>query len=162
MHHLFKCLLFCGLCIIPISIFAAQEKKTPEDPALKTLDETKESQEDRPDLNTTYAQLQWVDKVTGRFKLIQAKVGKTTSYENLKINVNVCRQSAPYEAPESKSFMTIWEYPKEGFPKKLFSGWMFASSPVLSTLVNHPRYNVWLIKCTNENMSPKRKKGVNK
>ena len=29
---------------------------------------------------------------------------------------------------------------------KLFSGWMFASSPGLSAL-EHPVYDVWVIKC---------------
>lgn len=159
MISIWKCILFSGcLGVLPFSTFATEEKKTPEQSPINAGDDTKESQDDGPNLNTTYAQLQWVDKVTGRFKLIQAKVGKTISYQTLKIKVNVCRHSAPFEAPESKSFMTIWEYPIDGLPKKLFSGWMFASSPVLSTLENHPRYNVWLIKCTNEPMNPKKKR----
>lgn len=120
-------------------------------------DESLESKEEDVSLNTKYALLQWVDKVTGRFKLIDAPIGKTITCGQLKINVSVCRQSAPFEPPESKSFMTIWEYPKESLPKKLFSGWMFASSPVLSTLINHPRYNVWLTKCTNKKRNVKEK-----
>lgn len=111
-------------------------------------DESIESKEEDISLNTKYALLQWVDKVTGRFKLIYAPVRKTITCGQLKIKVSVCRKSAHFEPPESKSFMTILEYPKEFFPKKLFSGWMFASSPVLSTLIN-PRYNVWLTKCTD-------------
>lgn len=102
------------------------------------------------DLNTTYAELQWVDKFTGKFKLIYAKVGETTTYEHLKIHLEVCRKSASFEPPESKAFLTIWEHPKEELPRKLFSGWMLASSPALSTLTNHPRYNLWLLKCTNK------------
>lgn len=102
------------------------------------------------DLKTTYAELQWVDKFTGKFKLIYAKIGETTTYEYLKIYVAVCRRSAAFEPPESKAFLTIWEHPKEELPRKLFSGWMLASSPALSTLTNHPRYNLWLLKCTNK------------
>jgi hypothetical protein len=162
MKPLYLCLLFFGFSgVILFNAYATQEKKPLEESSTIIADENLESHEESQNLNTTYAQLQWVDKVTGRFKLIQAKVGKTITYQTLKINVNVCRQSAPFEAPESKSFMTIWEYPIEGLPKKLFSGWMFASSPVLSTLVNHPRYNVWLVKCTNENMNAKPKMSVN-
>jgi len=56
--------------------------------------------------------------------------------------------------------MTIWEYPKNGLPRKLFSGWMFASSPVLSTLTNHPRYNIWLVKCRNEKTKIKKKENI--
>jgi hypothetical protein len=113
-----------------------------------------ESQQADPSLDTEYAQLQGVDKVTGRFQVINAKVGEVTQYQRLKIKVSICRKSAPFEPPESKAFMTIWEYPTEELPKKLFSGWMFASSPALSTLVNHARYNIWLIKCTH-NMKEK-------
>ncbi|MDP3936194.1 MAG: DUF2155 domain-containing protein [Alphaproteobacteria bacterium] len=132
---------------------------TPIDPPPPS-GESKEFQEADRSLNTQYAQLQWVDKVTGRFKLIDAKVGKVISCGQLKINVAVCRQSAPFEPPESKSFMTIWEYPKNGLPRKLFSGWMFASSPVLSTLINHPRYNVWLVKCSHEKTKIKKKDSI--
>ena len=112
--------------------------------------ESIESKEEDLSLNTKSALLQWVDKVTGRFELIDAPIGKTIACGQLKIKVSGCRQSAPFEPPESKAFMTIWEYPKESLPKKLFSGWMFASSPVVSTLINHPRYNVWLAKCTHK------------
>lgn len=127
----------------------ANNHSLPEQQAF--TDETAEFQEDdKKSLNSTYAQLQWVDKLTGKFQSIHARVGKPTSYQRLKINVSVCRKSAPFEPPESKAFITIWEYPKEELPRKLFSGWMFASSPALSTLVNHPRYNLWLIKCTNK------------
>lgn len=158
MHSHFIRLLLLYLAIVPYFTFAAEEKKTSQETSLNLSDDSNESQEDCLNLDAIYAQLQLVDKVTGRFKLIQAKVGKTTAYQNLKIKVDICRQSAPFETPESKSFMTIWEYPIERLPKKLFSGWMFASSPALSTLVNHPRYNIWLIKCTNNHMKTKKEK----
>lgn len=123
-------------------------------------DESNESKDEDTSLNTKYAQIQLVDKVTGRFKLIYAKTGKSTTCGQLKIKVSACRQSAPFEPPESKSFITIWEYFKNDPPKKLFSGWMFASSPVVSTLINHPRYNVWLTKCTNDKQIIKKKNDV--
>ncbi|MCP5322728.1 MAG: DUF2155 domain-containing protein [Candidatus Paracaedibacteraceae bacterium] len=113
--------------------------------------------EEETNLNTTYAELQWVDKFTGKFKLIYAKVGETTTYEHLKIYLAVCRKSAAFEPPESKAFLTIWEHPKEELPRKLFSGWMLASSPALSTLTNHPRYSLWLLKCTNKIKLPLQK-----
>ncbi len=112
-------------------------------------DETNEFQDDTPELNTQYAQLQIVDKVTGRFKLINALVNKVVTYQRLKIKASVCRKSAPFDPPESKSFLTVWEQPKDGAKRMLFSGWMVASSPALSTLA-HPRYSLWLVKCTHE------------
>lgn len=138
----------------------ALNASTPSDHPPPSSDESKEFQEEDSLLDTQYAQLQWVDKVTGRFKLIDARIGKPFSYGQLKINVAVCRQSPPFALPESKSFMTIWEHPKNGLPRKLFSGWMFASSPVLSTLTNHPRYNIWLVKCRNEKTEIKKKQKI--
>jgi len=154
MQSSLRLFMLCYCCI------ATLNASTPSDHPPPSSDESKEFQEEDTLLNTQYAQLQWVDKVTGRFKLIDAKIGKTISCGQLKINVTVCRQSAPFAPPESKSFMAIWEYPKNGLPRKLFSGWMFASSPVLSTLVNHPRYNVWLVKCRNERTRIKKKESI--
>lgn len=151
------CLSFFVLFYCCINTFNAS---TPSDHPPPFSDESQEFQEEDSSLNTQYAQLQWVDKVTGRFKLIDAKIGKSVSFGQLKINVAVCKQSAPFEPPESKSFMTIWEYPKNSLPRKLFSGWMFASSPVLSTLTNHPRYNVWLVKCRNEKTKLNKKESI--
>jgi hypothetical protein len=109
---------------------------------------TPSSKEEEVSLNAPYARLQLVDKVTGRFQMLNVKVGKAFQHQNLKIYVAVCRQSAEFDLPDSKAFITVWEYPKEELPKKLFSGWMIASSPALSTLTNHPRYNLWLVKCS--------------
>lgn len=141
-------LRFLGLLFLVIQPSAAINKPSLEQAA--STDEATEFQEDKTSLNSDYAQLQWVDKVTGKFQSLYVKVGKPITYQRLKINVSICRNSAPFEPPEAKAYMTIWEYPKEELPRKLFSGWMFASSPALSTLVNHPRYNLWLIKCTNK------------
>lgn len=123
------------------------------DVSLKTEDTEKKPDADEP-LNTEYAQIQWVDKFTGRFKSIYAKTGTTTIEGHLKIKVAVCRGSALFDPPDSKAFLTIWEYPPEDLPRKLFTGWMLASSPALSTLINHPRYNIWLLKCTNKIIPP--------
>lgn len=139
------------------STICAANSLQPNNTLPPPADESNESTQEDTSLNTKYAQIQLVDKVTGRFKLIYAQAGKMITYGQLKIKVATCRQSAPFEPPESKSLITIWEYFKNDSPKKLFSGWMFASSPVVSTLINHPRYNVWLTKCTNDKQNTKEK-----
>jgi len=146
LHYLSLISLFCFL-IAKTHTFAESTQQ-----AAYASDST----EEEASLNTEYAQLQLVDKVTGKFQLIDAKVGETTLYQALNIKVATCRKSAIFEPPESKAFITILEYPKEAKPQKLFSGWMLASSPALSTLTDHPRYNVWLIKCTNKLAKPEK------
>jgi hypothetical protein len=36
----------------------------------------------------------------------------------------------------------------EGEPQRIFSGWMFGSSPALNPL-EHPVYDVWVLDCVN-------------
>jgi hypothetical protein len=49
-------------------------------------------------------------------------------------------------------FLQIDEIQRGEDPKRLFSGWMFASSPALSAL-EHPVYDVWAVDCRNSSSS---------
>ena len=46
------------------------------------------------------------------------------------------------------AFLEIVDAKPGEAPVKLFSGWMFASSPAVSAL-EHPVYDVWVIDCKN-------------
>ena len=60
---------------------------------------------------------------------------------------------APTETPESAAFLVIDEMPPDAGPKtkpeRIFSGWMFASSPALSALEN-PVYDVSVLDCKED------------
>ncbi len=99
--------------------------------------------------STTHAQLQAVDKVTGTFSSITVAVGKSTFYKDLKIRLKYCGKSDQFSEPEGTAFLKIHQKVGEQTFKPLFSGWMFASSPAIHTLENHPRYSLWLTKCIN-------------
>ncbi len=98
------------------------------------------------DMNT--AVLQGLDKVTARISTIEAPIGKPVNFGTLEITVRACRKHPPEEPPESAAFIEIREKKADEAPKLLFSGWMFASSPALSTL-QHPVYDVWAVDCKN-------------
>lgn len=134
--------LFFVLNIVALSTFDVNSKS----PMISEGNATKKPEEN---LLKDTAILQWVDKITGKSKLIHANVGENTKHEQLNIKVSVCRTASDLEKPENKSFLEIWEFPPEQLPKKLFSGWMLSSSPALSTLIS-PRHNVWLMKCKNK------------
>jgi hypothetical protein len=98
------------------------------------------------DMNT--AVLQGLDKVTARISTIEAPIGRPVRFGALEITVRACRKHPPEEPPESAVFVEITEKKADEAPKLLFSGWMFASSPALSTL-QHPVYDVWAVDCKN-------------
>ncbi len=91
--------------------------------------------------------LQSLDKVTARTMTFQADVGSTIKFGELYIKIRACRKAPPIEQPESAAFLQIWELDlKTDEPQWVFSGWMFASSPALSSM-DHPIYDVWVLDC---------------
>lgn len=93
--------------------------------------------------------LQSLDKVTARTMTFEVKVGSTIKFGPLYIRPRVCRKAPPIEKPESAAFLQIWELTPEEKAEWVFSGWMFASSPSLSSM-DHPVYDVWVLDCLEE------------
>jgi hypothetical protein len=90
--------------------------------------------------------LQGLDKISARVSQIEAPVGASVQFGTLSILVRDCEQSRPEDAPENAAFVQIYETPPGESTKRLFSGWMFSSSPALSGL-EHPVYDVTLLGC---------------
>src|SRR5436309_2182264 len=90
-----------------------------------------------------------VEKITARVSKFDAPVDAPVHFGSLSIRVRDCEKSAPEETPESAAFLEIDEKrPGEDKAKRVFSGWMFASSPALSAL-EHPVYDVWVVGCAD-------------
>jgi hypothetical protein len=96
------------------------------------------------------AVLQGLDKISARTSQIEAPVGSTVHFGTLSIVVRDCEQSPPEDSPENAAFLQIYETPTGEDTKRLFSGWMFSSSPALSEL-EHPVYDVTLLACKAPN-----------
>lgn len=94
--------------------------------------------------------LQGLDKTSARTSRIEAPVGSTVEFGTLSIVVRDCEQSPPEDSPENAAFLQIYETPPGEETKRLFSGWMFSSSPALSEL-EHPVYDVTLLACKAAN-----------
>ena len=100
------------------------------------------------------AQLQGLDKITARVSRFDAPVDKRVQFGSLTIRVRGCEKNPPEESPESAAFLEIDELrPGEDTARRVFSGWMFASSPALSAL-EHPVYDVVLLDCKAPSGSP--------
>jgi hypothetical protein len=106
------------------------------------------------------AQLQGLDKTTARVTKFEAPVGQMVTFGTLQITVRDCRKRPPEQEPESAAYLDIDEILQgQAAPKKIFSGWMFASSPALNSLED-PVYDVWVLDCkTTDTASPPVKPG---
>ena len=93
------------------------------------------------------AELQGLDKVTARTQRFYVPVGKSTRFGALEITVGDCLVNVPEAPPESVAYLTIVDHKPGQAEEKLFSGWMFASTPSLSAL-DHGVYDVRVLSCT--------------
>ena len=87
-----------------------------------------------------------IDKVAARTAKFEANLRQKVFYNTLIITAYACKTRPPEEPPESAAFLEIQERKPDGTTQKLFSGWMFASSPALNAL-EHPVYDVWVVGC---------------
>lgn len=93
------------------------------------------------------AELQGLDKVTARTQRFYVPVGKSTRFGTLEITVGDCLVNVPEAPPESVAYLTIIDHKPGQAEERLFSGWMFASTPSLSAL-DHGVYDVRVLSCT--------------
>lgn len=86
-----------------------------------------------------------LDKVTAKISSLEAEVGLPTVLGPLTITVRTCKTTPPEEPPETSVYLEIDES-RENKTERLFSGWMFASSPGLNGL-EHSVYDLWPESC---------------
>ncbi|MBL41130.1 MAG: glycosyl hydrolase family 5 [Rhodospirillaceae bacterium] len=92
------------------------------------------------------AVLRGLDKVTARISTFEAQKNKHIRFGTLRILVRYCDKRPPEETPETSVFLEVIDLRTGGKPRRVFTGWMFASSPAISAL-EHPTYDVWVIDC---------------
>ena len=90
--------------------------------------------------------LQGLNKVTARVSEFQAPLNQAVKFGSLEIIMRDCRKNSPEEMPESATFLEIDDVKQNLEKQRMFSGWMFASSPAISAM-EHPVYDVWVVDC---------------
>lgn len=141
---------------------------TMSDPTATALPDGNGIAPDGPTLNTTIANtpltntqtsiavaatdapgaiLRGLDKVAGQTTDLTVKNGETIEFGTLKVALSDCRFPTDNPAADAYAHLSITEAAAAAPPKNLFDGWMVASSPALSAL-DHPRYDIWVIRCT--------------
>ncbi len=99
------------------------------------------------------AVLQGLDKITARISTFEVPVNESARFGSLEIVVRRCHKTPPEEPPESTVFLEIVDVRPDSPSVRLFTGWMFASSPAVSAL-EHPVYDVWVIDCLDAPTPP--------
>jgi hypothetical protein len=87
-----------------------------------------------------------LDKITGRTISFDAGIGETVQFGALQVTARACYTRPPTEATNTDAFVEVDEVTLQGEIKRIFTGWMFASSPGLHA-VEHPIYDIWLTDC---------------
>lgn len=110
--------------------------------------------------------VQILNKTNAKSEIVEVKIGKKTTFGNISIIAHRCWQAPLDQKPESKMLLEIFETKSnqsanqsinqsesqpasqsESKPeKRIFYGWMFASSPSISGL-EHPVYDVTALNC---------------
>ena len=90
------------------------------------------------------AQMQAMDKITGRVSVINVPVNGVVEFGSLSIVVRSCKTRPAEEAPDNFAFVDITDKTLQGEEFNIFKGWMISSSPATHA-VEHPIYDVWLL-----------------
>lgn len=101
-------------------------------------------------LASEQAFLQTLDKITARIDTVEVSLNQPVRFGTLEIELKHCAFRPPEEPPEAAAFIEIRDVGFAGQDSEdkiiVFSGWMFASSPAVSSL-EHPVYDVTLLAC---------------
>ncbi|MGI9374141.1 MAG: DUF2155 domain-containing protein [Hyphomicrobiales bacterium] len=97
-------------------------------------------------IENTVAVFSGLDKITATITSFEVPVNATKQFGSLRITPKICYTRPITETPKTTSFVAIDEVQLNGKVRKIFSGWMFASSPGLNA-VEHGVYDVWLTNC---------------
>ena len=132
---------FVVLCAMATASAAQQLIITPNDSTTGLEDVPAE---DVRALSGDGVSLKGLDKVSGEVADLDVKIGETVPIGRLEVTVGDCRYPEDNPTGEGFAWLTIRD---SGRDTVVFEGWMVASSPALNAL-DHPRYDVWVIRCT--------------
>ena len=87
-----------------------------------------------------------IDRATGRSYKLNLPINQEIIFSNLSINVKYCYKNPIDKEIENYAYLLVNDKLQN---KLIFKGWMFSSSPSLSSL-EHPINDIWLLSCKNK------------
>jgi hypothetical protein len=130
----------------PASKGKQKAAKQPDQPGQPEAAEVPVQQEPIHRLSNPTAVFSGLDKITGRITTFEVAMDETVQFGALQVTPHACYTRAATEIQNTTSFVDVDEITLQGDIKRIFTGWMFASSPGLHA-VEHPIYDVWVIDC---------------
>lgn len=94
--------------------------------------------------------IQALNKITAKSYEYEIKIGDSITFERIIIKPLFCWKSSPSKIPENKALIKIVEKKLNKKQEEIFYGWMFSSSPSISSL-EHPMYDIRVVNCKNIN-----------
>jgi len=121
-----------------------QQQAAPGEPSLPSTEVVVAPPPQR--INNPTAVFAGLDKITGRITSFDVAINETVQFGALRVTPHACYSRPPTESPRTDAFIDVDEVTLQGEVRRIFNGWMFASSPGLHA-VEHPIYDIWLTDC---------------
>lgn len=113
---------------------------------LELLQDLEKQKASLPKINHGEVVLKGLDKITARTTTLDLKIDQQGTFNNLLIRTKACQKNSLDEKPETAAYLEIDEKQPDGKIKRVFAGWMLASSPALSAF-DHSIYDIWVVDC---------------
>jgi hypothetical protein len=87
-----------------------------------------------------------LDKITMRMREFELDMNQSVRFGTLDITIRTCQATPPELPPENAAFVQIDDNRPSQPKERIFSGWMFGSSPAINGF-EHSIYDVWVVAC---------------
>ena len=137
--------LIAAIALLSSPVFAQNDVITTEilQKQLDTVDDNTVVAHRQTATSVMMGELRVLDKITGEVVDLSLMAGQDTTVGHLTVYLGDCRY--PTDNPSGDAFAQLSITDKnQQIP--VFEGWMIASSPALSAM-EHPRYDVWVLRC---------------
>ena len=91
----------------------------------------------------TLAEIRAIDRITGRSFKLKVPMNSEVIFSNLVLNIKYCYKNPIDKEIENYAYLIVKDKLLNNI---IFQGWMFSSSPSLSSL-EHPINDIWLLNC---------------
>ncbi len=98
-----------------------------------------------PTLSNTldFAEIRAIDRTTGRSYKLNLPINEEVIFSNLILEVKYCYKNPIDREIENYAYISVTD---KLLKRIIFQGWIFSSSPSLSSL-EHPINDIWLLSC---------------
>lgn len=131
------------------------ETETPKKPESNKTEEPNEEAATEAEADVPMVRsvkLRAINKITARTSIIEAQIGISANFGNLEIVARDCWKAPETESPENAALLDIWDRKRDERPERVFYGWMYSSTPSISTL-EHAVYDITVVECAARKMN---------